>query len=95
MTATALVDSNVCQIEQGAFQKLLQKSPELSVSLLQTLSQQINNMQEEKTISSTSDMAGKLAKYLLETSAGLKENPFKLPLKKKISPHFWGRLPKR
>ncbi|WCJ51221.1 Crp/Fnr family transcriptional regulator [Lentilactobacillus buchneri] len=32
VTATALVDSNVCQIEQGAFQKLLQKSPQLSVT---------------------------------------------------------------
>lgn len=93
VTAIALVDSNVCQIEQGAFQKLLQKSPELSVSLLQTLSQQINNMQEEKTISSTSDMAGKLAKYLLETSAGLKENPFKLPLKKKDIATFLGTTP--
>ncbi|GAD16279.1 Crp/Fnr family transcriptional regulator [Lentilactobacillus otakiensis] len=93
VTATALVDSNVCQIEQGAFQKLLQQSPQLSVSLLATMSQQINNLQEEKTLSSTADMAGKLAKYLVETGAALDENPFKLPLKKKDIATYLGTTP--
>lgn len=93
VTATALVDSNVCQIEQGAFQKLLQKSPQLSVSLLATMSQQINNLQAEKTLSSTADMAGKLAKYLVETAAALDENPFKLPLKKKDIATYLGTTP--
>lgn len=93
VTATALVDSNVCQIEQGAFQKLLQQSPQLSVSLLATMSQQINNLQEEKTLSSTADMAGKLAKYLVETEAALDENPFKLPLKKKDIAIYLGTTP--
>ncbi|AEB72705.1 Crp/Fnr family transcriptional regulator [Lentilactobacillus buchneri] len=93
VTATALVDSNVCQIEQGAFQKLLQKSPQLSVSLLATMSQQINSLQEEKTLSSTADMAGKLAKYLVETGAALDENPFKLPLKKKDIATYLGTTP--
>lgn len=93
VTATALVDSNVCQIEQGAFQKLLQQSPQLSVSLLATMSQQINNLQEEKTLSSTADMAGKLAKYLVETEAALDENPFKLPLKKKDIATYLGTTP--
>lgn len=93
VTATALVDSNVCQIEQGAFQKLLQKSPQLSVSLLATMSQQINSLQEEKTLSSTADMAGKLAKYLVETGAALDENPFKLPLKKKDIAIYLGTTP--
>lgn len=93
VTATALVDSNVCQIEQGAFQKLLQKSPQLSVSLLATMSQQINSLQEEKTLSSTADMAGKLAKYLVETGAALDENPFKLPLKKKDIATYLGMTP--
>lgn len=95
VTATALVDSNVCQIDQGAFQKLLQRSPQLSVSLLATMSQQINNLQEEKTLSTTSDMAGKLARYLLETGAALDQNPFKLPLKKKTLQLTWEPLPKR
>lgn len=93
VTATALVDSNVCQIEQGAFQKLLQKSPQLSVSLLATMSQQINSLQEEKTLSSTADMAGKLSKYLVETGAALDENPFKLPLKKKDIATYLGTTP--
>ena len=93
VTATALVDSNVCQIEQGAFQKLLQKSPQLSVSLLATMSQEINSLQEEKTLSSTADMAGKLAKYLVETGAALDENPFKLPLKKKDIATYLGTTP--
>ncbi|AFR99575.1 Crp/Fnr family transcriptional regulator [Lentilactobacillus buchneri] len=93
MAATALVDSNVCQIEQDAFQKLLQKSPQLSVSLLATMSQQINSLQEEKTLSSTADMAGKLAKYLVETGAALDENPFKLPLKKKDIATYLGTTP--
>lgn len=93
VTATTLVDSNVCQIEQSAFQKLLQKSPQLSVSLLATMSQQINSLQEEKTLSSTADMAGKLAKYLVETGAALDENPFKLPLKKKDIATYLGTTP--
>ncbi|KRM52570.1 Crp Fnr family transcriptional regulator [Lentilactobacillus kefiri DSM 20587 = JCM 5818] len=93
VTATALVDSNVCQIDQGAFQKLLQRSPQLSVSLLATMSQQINNLQEEKTLSTTSDMAGKLARYLLETGAALDQNPFKLPLKKKDIATYLGTTP--
>lgn len=93
VTATALVDSNVCQIEQGAFQNLLQKSPQLSTSLLATMSQQINNLQEEKTLSSTADMAGKLAKYLVEIGAALDENPFKLPLKKKDIATYLGTTP--
>lgn len=93
VTATALVDSNVCQIEQGGFQKLLQKSPQLSVILLATMSQQINSLQEEKTLSSTADMAGKLAKYLVETGAALDENPFKLPLKKKDIATYLGTTP--
>ncbi|RRG12100.1 MAG: Crp/Fnr family transcriptional regulator [Lactobacillus sp.] len=93
VTATALVDSNVCQIDQDVFQSLLKSSPQLAVNLLTTMSQQINNLQEEKTVSSTSDVAGQLAKYLLETSASLHESSFKLPLKKKDIATFIGTTP--
>ncbi|MFD1124482.1 Crp/Fnr family transcriptional regulator [Lentilactobacillus raoultii] len=93
VTATALVDSTVCQIDQDAFQDLLKQSPQLAVNLLTTMSQQINHLQEEKTVSATSDVAGQLAKYLLETSASLNETHFKLPLKKKDIATFIGTTP--
>lgn len=93
VTATALVDSTVCQIDQDAFQDLLKQSPRLAVNLLTTMSRQINNLQEERTVSATSDVAGQLAKYLLETSASLNKTNFKLPLKKKDIATFIGTTP--
>lgn len=93
VTATALVDSNVCQIDQDSFQTLLTHSPNLAVNLLTAMSHQINDLQEEKTVSSTSDVAGQLAKYLLETSASLNAKKFKLPLKKKDIATYIGTTP--
>jgi CRP/FNR family transcriptional regulator len=93
VTATALVNSNVCQIEQDAFQNLLKASSQLAIKLLATMSQQISDLQEEKTLASTTDTTGKLAKYLLETSAGLGTAQFKLPLKKKDIATYLGTTP--
>ncbi|GHP14894.1 Crp/Fnr family transcriptional regulator [Lentilactobacillus fungorum] len=93
VTATALVNSNVCQIEQDAFQNLLKTSSQLAIKLLATMSQQISDLQEEKTLASTTDTTGKLAKYLLETSAGLGTAQFKLPLKKKDIATYLGTTP--
>ncbi len=93
VTATALVNSNVCQIDQDAFQKLLSRSPQLAVNLLSEMSQQINNLQADKTVAATSDVTGQVAKYLLETSAALHETNFKLPLKKKDIATYLGTTP--
>lgn len=93
VTATALVDSNICQIDQGAFQDLLKTSSQLAVKLLAIMSKQISELQEEKTLASTTDTTGKLAKYLLETSAALGDKIFKLPLKKKDIATYLGTTP--
>ncbi len=93
VTATALVDTTVCQIDQDAFQRLLQQSPQLAVNLLTTMSHQIGELQEARTIAATTDVPGQLAKYLLETSAALHTSTFKLPLKKKDIATFLGTTP--
>lgn len=91
--AVALVDSSVCQIDQSQFQALLTKQPELAVNMMQIMSKKIEGLEEEKTVSATTNVAGQLARYLLETSAALNQVEFKLPLKKKDIAVYLGTTP--
>ncbi|WP_243674438.1 helix-turn-helix domain-containing protein [Lentilactobacillus kisonensis] len=51
------------------------------------------SFKKKKTIASTTDTTGKVAKYLLETSAALGDKKFKLPIKKKDIATYLGTTP--
>nr|WP_283680118.1 Crp/Fnr family transcriptional regulator [Lentilactobacillus sp. Marseille-Q4993] len=92
-TAAALTDVNVCQIDQGAFQNLLANSPELAANMLKTMSSRIIDLEQEKTLTNTTSVKGRLAHYLLETAASEKQSHFVLPMKKKEIATYLGTTP--
>lgn len=82
-SATVLTDALVCQINRADFQRLLHQIPEVAVSLLNQMSQKIAQLEKQVTLTNTVDVKGRLAQYLVETSAALHQESFSLPLLKK------------
>jgi len=91
--AQALMDTSVCQISQKDFQKLMQTAPELAVNMVNALGRRIVQLEQQTTEVTTSSVESRLAGYLLETSAGLNEDVFTLPLKKKDIATYLGTTP--
>ncbi|AQW20910.1 Crp/Fnr family transcriptional regulator [Lentilactobacillus curieae] len=92
-TSVALTDSNICQISQTSFQQLLTKSPDLATNMMASMGSRITELENEKAVASTASVTEKVARYLLETSAGEKSKSFKLPLKKKDIAVYLGTTP--
>jgi len=91
--AQTLMDTDVCQISQNDFQKLMQTAPELAVNMVNALGKRIVQLEQQTTEVTTSSVESRLANYLLETSAGLNEDVFTLPLKKKDIAIYLGTTP--
>lgn len=91
--AQALMDTDVCSISRDDFQNLMKTSPKLAVNMVNAFGQRITQLEAQNTEVTTSSVESRLAKYLLETSAGLKEERFTLPLKKKDIATYLGTTP--
>ncbi|WP_125769852.1 Crp/Fnr family transcriptional regulator [Companilactobacillus furfuricola] len=91
--AEALMDTDVCEISRDYFQNLMASSPKLAVNMVNAFGQRITQLEAQNTEVTTSSVESRLANYLLETSAGLKEDSFKLPLKKKDIATYLGTTP--
>lgn len=91
--AQALMPTDVCQIRRSDFQKLMKSSPELAVNMVNAFGQRIVQLEQQTTEAATSSVESRLASYLLETSAGLKQEEFELPLKKKDIATYLGTTP--
>ncbi|MDT6952845.1 Crp/Fnr family transcriptional regulator [Companilactobacillus alimentarius] len=89
----ALMDTDVCQISRTDFQKLMQESPALAVNMVNALGRRIVQLEQQTAEVTTSSVESRLANYLLETSAGLDEEVFTLPLKKKDIATYLGTTP--
>ena len=91
--AQALMDTDVCSISRSDFQKLMQTSPKLAVNMVNAFGQRITQLETQNTEVTTASVESRLANYLLETSAGLDEKRFTLPLKKKDIATYLGTTP--
>lgn len=91
--AQTLMDTEVCSISRADFQKLMKSSPELAVNLVNAFGQRIISLEQQNTEVTTASVESRLANYLLETSAGLNEARFTLPLKKKDIATYLGTTP--
>ncbi|WP_195701595.1 Crp/Fnr family transcriptional regulator [Companilactobacillus futsaii] len=91
--AQALMKTDVCQISRGDFQRLMQKTPEMAVNMVNALGKRIAQLEQQTTEVTTASVESRLANYLLETSAGLNQEVFKLPLKKKDIATYLGTTP--
>lgn len=91
--AEALMDTAVCQITRSDFQKLMKETPELAVNMVNALGRRIGQLEQQTTEVTTASVESRLANYLLETSAGLDDNVFTLPLKKKDIATYLGTTP--
>ncbi|WP_125708991.1 Crp/Fnr family transcriptional regulator [Companilactobacillus zhongbaensis] len=91
--AQALMDTDVCEISRDDFQRLMGDSPKLAVNMVNAFGQRITQLEAQNTEVTTSSVESRLANYLLETSAGLKEERFTLPLKKKDIATYLGTTP--
>jgi CRP/FNR family transcriptional regulator len=91
--AQALMDTDVCSISRADFQKLMQSSPELAVNMVNAFGQRITKLEQQNTEVTTANVESRLANYLLETSAGLNQANFTLPLKKKDIATYLGTTP--
>jgi len=91
--AQTLMDTDVCQISRQDFQKLMQETPEMAVNMVNALGRRIAQLEQQTTEVTTSSVESRLANYLLETSAGLNEEVFTLPLKKKDIATYLGTTP--
>jgi len=91
--AQALMDTAVCQINRNDFQKLMQQTPELAVNMVNALGRRVGQLEQQTTEVTPASVESRLANYLLETSAGLDEAVFTLPLKKKDIATYLGTTP--
>lgn len=91
--AQALMDTAVCQIKRTDFQKLMQQTPELAVNMVNALGRRVGQLEQQTTEVTTASVESRLANYLLETSAGLNDDVFTLPLKKKDIATYLGTTP--
>ncbi|APU72376.1 Crp/Fnr family transcriptional regulator [Companilactobacillus crustorum] len=91
--AEALMDTAVCQIKRQDFQKLMQATPELAVNMVNALGRRVGQLEQQTTEVTTASVESRLANYLLETSAGLNQAVFTLPLKKKDIATYLGTTP--
>lgn len=91
--AEALMDTAVCQITRSDFQKLMKETPELAVNMVNALGRRIGQLEQQTTEVTTASVESRLANYLLETSAGLDDDVFTLPLKKKDIATYLGTTP--
>ena len=91
--AQALMDTAVCQIKRSDFQKLMQQTPELAVNMVNALGRRVGQLEQQTTEVTTASVESRLANYLLETSAGLDDAVFTLPLKKKDIATYLGTTP--
>ncbi|WP_300558146.1 Crp/Fnr family transcriptional regulator [Companilactobacillus sp.] len=91
--AQALMETHVCSISRSDFQKLMVNSPELAINLVNAFGQRITQLEQQNTEVTTSNVESRLANYLLETSAGLNQTSFTLPLKKKDIATYLGTTP--
>ncbi|AKP67502.1 Crp/Fnr family transcriptional regulator [Companilactobacillus ginsenosidimutans] len=91
--AQTLMDTDVCSISRNDFQKLMKTSPELAVNMVNAFGQRITQLEQQNTEVTTASVESRLANYLLETSAGLDEERFTLPLKKKDIATYLGTTP--
>ena len=91
--AQALMKTDVCQISRGDFQRLMQQTPEMAVNMVNALGKRIAQLEQQTTEVTTASVESRLANYLLETSAGLDQEVFKLPLKKKDIATYLGTTP--
>jgi len=89
----ALLPTAICQIERSDFQMLMQQYPIISINLLNEFGHRLSKLEKRTTQATTSSIESRLADYLVETSAGLKETTFKLPLKKKDLATYLGTTP--
>jgi len=71
----------------------MQTAPELAVNMVNALGKRIVQLEQQTTEVTTSSVESRLANYLLETSAGLNEDVFTLPLKKKDIAIYLGTTP--
>ena len=91
--AQALMDTAVCKISRTDFQKLMQSTPELAVNMVNALGRRVAQLEQQNTEVTTASVESRLASYLLETSAGLDQEVFTLPLKKKDIATYLGTTP--
>lgn len=91
--AQALMDTNVCQIHRSDFQNMMKSSPDLALNMMNAFGKRLVKMEQQTTESAVSSVEGRLANYLLETGAGLKQDQFELPLKKKDVATYLGTTP--
>lgn len=91
--AQALMDTDVCMISRTDFQQLMTDSPKLAVNMVNAFGQRITQLEQQNTEVTTSSVESRLASYLLETSAGLNDERFTLPLKKKDIATYLGTTP--
>lgn len=89
---TALSATDVCLIRREDFQKLLQRSPQLALNILNAFGQRLASVTEQTTRTTTASIEERLAMYLLET-AGKNTADFTLPLKKKDIASYLGTTP--
>src|SRR5699024_4135896 len=75
------------------FQKLMQETPELAVNMVNALGRRGGQLEQQTTEVTTASVESRLANYLLETSAGLDDDVFTLPLKKKDIATYLGTTP--
>lgn len=91
--AQALMETEVCQISRSDFQSLMQTTPELAVNMVNALGRRVAQLEQQNTEVTTASVESRLASYLLETHAGLNEDIFSLPLKKKDIATYLGTTP--
>ena len=81
--AETVEDSLVCSIRKSDFQKLLEKTPTLAVSIINAFGNRLTDLENRSARYGTLTAHDRLAKYLEDTAGRIGSRYFKLPLSKR------------
>ena len=87
-------DTWVCSINRADFQKLLQKTPDLSLKLLNNFGKKLVAIEHNSVLRNTLDAKKQKITYLNYLAKKKKKNEAKLELKKKDLASYLGITPK-
>ena len=90
----AVEDTWVCSINRAGFQKLLQKTPDLSLKLLNNFGKKLVAIEHNSVLRNTLDAKERILAYLNDLANEQGKNEVKLELKKKDLASYLGITPK-
>ena len=89
----AVEDTWVCSINRAGFQKLLQKTPDLSLKLLNNFGKKLVAIEHNSVLRNTLDAKERILAYLNDLANEQGKNEVKLELKKKDLASYLGITP--